>query len=50
MVVTEIEFRKIAVQVLFGTVLIDATHTSLEDREHVLNGVGVDNATGIFTG
>lgn len=29
-------------QLLFGTVLVDAAHTALEHREVALDGVGVD--------
>jgi hypothetical protein len=32
-IVAEIELRQVAVQVLLGAVLIDASHTALEDRE-----------------
>jgi len=32
-IVAEIELGKVAVQMLLGTVLIDATHAALEDRE-----------------
>lgn len=47
-VVTEIEFRKIAFQVLFSAVLIDTLHAAFEDREEAFNGVGADVATGIL--
>ncbi len=39
-VVTEIEFRQIAVQVLLGTMLIDAAHSALENREVAFDRIG----------
>ena len=41
-IVAEIEFGKVTVQVGFAAMLIDADHAALENREHVLDGVGVD--------
>ena len=35
MIVAEIEFRKVAVQVLLAAMLVDALHAALEDREIV---------------
>ncbi len=43
-VVAELIFRQIAVQVPFGAVLVDALHAALEDREGALHGVRVDRA------
>ena len=48
-VIAELEFRRIAVQVLLTTVLIHALHAALEDAEIALNRVGVDDATAILT-
>ena len=42
-VVAEIELGEVAVQVGLAAMLIDAVHAALEDREHVLDGVGVDD-------
>jgi hypothetical protein len=39
--VPEVELGKIAVKVPLGTVLIDAGHPALEDREKAFDGVGV---------
>ena len=47
-VIAEIKFGQIAVQVLFGAVLIDALHAAFEDAEIALDGVRMDLATGIF--
>ena len=51
-IVAEIELGKVAVQVRFAAMLIDADHAALEDREHVLDRVGVNHdvafAAGIF--
>jgi hypothetical protein len=41
--VAEIEFRQIAVQVLFLAVLVDALHSALEDRIVAFDRVGVDH-------
>lgn len=43
-VVAELVLRKVAVQVMFGTMLVHATHTPFEDRERAFNRVGVDGA------
>src|SRR5690606_3596341 len=43
-VIAELVFGQIAVQMLFVTVLIDALHAALEDAEISLNGVAVDAA------
>ncbi len=42
--IAEIELGQIAVQVLFGTVLLDARHAALEDRVVAFHRVGVDFA------
>ena len=42
-VIAEIKFRKIAMQMLFLAMLVHAVHAALEDREHVFDGVGVDD-------
>jgi hypothetical protein len=41
-IVAELIFRKVAVKVLLGTVLVDALHAALEDAERALDGVGVN--------
>ena len=43
-VVPELEFGRVAVQVLLGAMLVDALHAPLEDREVALNRVRVDRA------
>lgn len=43
----EVKFRQIAVQMVFGAMLIDALHAALEDREIAFNGVGVDVAANV---
>src|SRR5712664_3625392 len=43
-VVAEIKFSHVAVQVVVGAVLIDALHAALEDGEEAFNGVGMDGA------
>jgi hypothetical protein len=43
-IVAEIEFRQIPVQVLLAGVLVNALHSTLEDAEIALNRVGVDRA------
>ena len=40
--IAEIEFAKIAVQMLLAAMLIDALHAALEDRKVAFDGVGVD--------
>lgn len=42
-IVAEIKFGQITMQVLFFTVLIDAFHAALEDRERALNRVGMND-------
>ena len=37
-------------QVLLGAVLVDALHAPLEDRDHTLDGVGVDIAPDVLAG
>lgn len=49
MIVPEIELRKIAMQVLFGAMLISAAHAALEDREVAFDGVGVNLAANVLT-
>ena len=50
MVVAEIELGEVAVEVLLAAVLVDAAHAALEDREHALDGVGVDDAPDVLAG
>ena len=50
MVVAELEFRKVAVQVLLSAVLVDAVHPALEDAERPLDRFGVDGAADILVG
>jgi len=47
-IVAEIELGKIAVDVLFGAMLVGALHAPLEHAEIVLDGVGVDFATDVL--
>jgi hypothetical protein len=47
-IVSEIKFREIAVQMLLGAVLIDAFHAALEDGIVAFDGVGGDLAAYIF--
>lgn len=46
--IAEIELREIAVQMALRTMLINATHTALEDREEAFNGVGANRAARIL--
>jgi hypothetical protein len=46
--IAEIEFGKIAVQVFFAAMLIDAFHATFEDREIAFNCVGVDDPAHVF--
>src|SRR5580765_503364 len=46
--VPEIKFRKVAVKVLFLTVLVNRLHTLLEDAEIAFDGVGVRIAANVF--
>ena len=48
MVVAEVKFREIAVQMLLVAVLINSLHAALEDRERAFDGVGVDLGADIF--
>ena len=43
-VISELEFRRVAVQVLLGAGLVDALRAPLEDAKIALNGVAVDRA------
>jgi len=47
-IVAEVKFREVAVQVLLAAVLIDAAHAALEDREEALDRIGVDVTPDIF--
>jgi hypothetical protein len=47
-IVAEIELGKIAVQVSFLTMLVNALHAALEDGEIALDGVRRDDASDIF--
>src|SRR4051812_43939597 len=47
-IVAEIKFRKIAVQVLLFAVLINAARAALEDGERPFDGVGVNVAANVF--
>jgi hypothetical protein len=42
LIVAELKFREIAVQVLLGAMLIDALHAAPEDAESALDRVGMD--------
>ena len=42
--IAKIEFGKVAVQMAFAAMLVDAFHTALEDRKVAFNGVGVDDS------
>lgn len=46
--VAEIEFGQIAVQMVFGAMLVNALHAALEDRIVAFHGVCVDGAANIF--
>ena len=48
MTISEIELCKIAVKMALGTVLINALHATLEDREIALDGVGVNFAAPVL--
>jgi hypothetical protein len=43
--IAEIEFGKIAVQMLFAAMLVDALHAAFEDRIVAFNCVGMDDPT-----
>lgn len=47
-IVAEVKFREIAVQMLLAAVLIDAAHPALEDREEALDRIGLHVAADIF--
>ena len=47
-IIAEIIFRQITVQVLFGTVLVDALHSALEDRKIAFNRIRRHVAARIF--
>ena len=47
-VISEIEFCKVTVQMLLSAMLIDALHAALEDREIAFDGVGVDVAAHVL--
>ena len=49
-VIPEIELRKVAVQVLLITVLVDALHATLKDRKIAFQGVGVGIAANVRVG
>ena len=42
-IVAEIKFGKVAVQMLFGAMLIDALHAAFEDRKRAFDSIGVDH-------
>jgi hypothetical protein len=46
--ITEIELRKIPMQMLFLAVLVDALHAALEDRKVAFHGVGVHDTEHVF--
>lgn len=46
--IPEIEFCDVAVQVLFGTMLIDALHPALEHTIETLNRISVDRPASVF--
>ena len=48
MIIPEIELREIAVKMVPSAMLIDSLHTTLEDREIALDGVGVDIAAPVL--
>src|SRR4051812_47499215 len=50
MVVTEVKFAEIPLQMLGADVVIDAIYAALEDREVALNSVGVRVAPDVFLG
>lgn len=49
-VVAEVIFGKVAVQVVLAVVLVDALEAALEDREEALDCIGVRVATAILAG
>ena len=50
LVVPEVELGKVAVQMLFAAMLIDALHPALEDAEKAFDGVGVERPAPVFAG
>src|SRR5205085_1351923 len=48
MTVTKLKLGKVAMKVLLGAMLIDATHTTLENAESAFNGIGRNVAAHIF--
>ena len=42
MVIAEVEFGQVAVQMVMGAMLVNALHATLEDREEALDGIGMD--------
>lgn len=49
-VITEVEFSNVTVQMLLATMLIDAFHAALEHAVKILDGVGMHIAANIFIG
>ena len=49
-IVTEVEFGKVTVQMLFSAVLISAVHPALEHAENVFDCVRMDFAANVFLG
>jgi hypothetical protein len=46
--IAKIEFGKVAMQMPFAAMLIDALHAALEDRIVAFNGVGMDDPTNVL--
>src|SRR5690348_8791435 len=49
MVIAEVEFSKVAVQMLLAAMLIDALHAALEDRKEAFDRVRMHKAATVFT-
>ena len=47
-IVPEIKFREIAMQVLLATMLVNALHSPFEDRKHAFNRIGVNVTANIL--
>ena len=47
-IVAEIIFRQVAMQMLLFAVLIDALHAAFEDREETFRRIGVNIAASVF--
>ncbi len=47
-IIAEVKFREITMQVLFLAVLIDTLHAAFENRECAFDGICVHVATGLF--